>query len=229
MKDFELWQGDCLELMKQIPDESVDLVVTDPPYKIVQGGCTNKAVRLSGAENEKLCSGTIFNNNDITFSQWIPIVFQKLKNGTHCYIMCNDRNLQEVLNVGGKAGFKLQNILVWKKSRHTPNRYYLKNCEFIVMFRKGGARNINEMGTFSVLEVDNVPKKKHPSEKPVDLMGILIRNSTNNNEIVLDPFMGSGSTGVACVNTNRKFIGIELDPKYFAIAKDRIESVGVTV
>lgn len=221
---IDLRQGDCLELMKKIPNESVDLIVTDPPYKIVQGGCTNKAVKLCGADNKNLSTGTIFNNNDIKFSQWIPILFNKLKNGTHCYIMCNDRNLQEVLNVGDDAGFKLQSVLVWKKSRHTPNRYYLKNCEFIVMFRKGAARNINEMGTFSVLEVDNVSKKQHPSEKPVELMEVLIRNSTNENEIVLDPFMGSGSTGVACVNTNRNFIGIELNEKYFDIAKERINN-----
>ncbi|MBO7240212.1 MAG: hypothetical protein J6V23_07000 [Bacteroidaceae bacterium] len=221
-KDYELWQGDCIDVIKNIPDNSIDLVVTDPPYKIVQGGCTNKAVKLSGADNKNLSSGTVFNNNEIKFSQWIPLLFQKLKNGTHCYIMCNDRNLREILNVGEKAGFKLQNVLVWKKTKHTPNRYYLKNCEFIVMFRKGSARNINEMGTFSVLEVANVKKKQHPSEKPVKLLEILIRNSSNQSEIVLDPFMGAGSTGLACLNTRRKFIGFELDEMYFDVARSRI-------
>ena len=214
--------------MKDIPDESIDLIVTDPPYKIVKGGCTNNAVKLFGADNKNLSLGTVFNNNEIKFSQWIPVLFPKLKNGTHCYIMCNDRNLKEILDVGENAGFKLQNILVWKKSRHTPNRYYLKNCEFIVMFRKGVARNINEMGTFSVLEINNVAKKQHPSEKPVELMEVLIKNSTNENEFVLDPFMGSGSTGIACANLNRNFIGIELDEKYFGIAKNRINKDSVT-
>lgn len=220
---IDLKCGDCLELMKDIPDESIDLLVTDPPYKIVQGGCTNKAVRLKGSNQEQLKKGTLFNNNSIKFSEWIPEVYRVLKNNSHCYIMSNDRNINELLNICEKVGFKLLNILVWGKSKHSPNRYYLKNCEFIVFLRKGKAKNINNMGTKQLLLIDNVENKNHPSEKPIKLMKILIKNSTNEQDKVLDPFMGSGSTGVACVNTNRNFVGIELDEKYFNIAKERIE------
>ena len=220
---IDLRQGDCLELMKDIPDKSIDLVVTDPPYKIVQGGCTNKAVRLKGSNQEQLKKGTLFNNNSIKFNEWIPEVYRVLKNNSHCYIMSNDRNINELLNVCEKVGFKLLNILVWGKSKHSPNRYYLKNCEFIVFLRKGKAKNINNMGTKQLLLIDNVENKNHPSEKPIKLMEILIKNSSNEQDKVLDPFMGSGSTGVACINTNRNFIGIELDENYFNIAKERIE------
>ena len=221
---IDLRQGDCLELMKDIPDGSIDLLVTDPPYKIVQGGCTNKAVRLKGSNQEQLKKGTLFNNNSIKFSEWIPEVYRVLKNNSHCYIMSNDRNINELLNICEKVGFKLLNILVWGKSKHSPNRYYLKNCEFIVFLRKGKAKNINNMGTKQLLLIDNVENKNHPSEKPIKLMKILIKNSTNEQDKVLDPFMGSGSTGVACINTNRNFIGIELDEKYFNIAKERINN-----
>ena len=211
--------------MKDIPDKSIDLVVTDPPYKIVQGGCTNKAVRLKGSNQEQLKKGTLFNNNSIKFNEWIPEVYRVLKNNSHCYIMSNDRNINELLNVCEKVGFKLLNILVWGKSKHSPNRYYLKNCEFIVFLRKGKAKNINNMGTKQLLLIDNVENKNHPSEKPIKLMEILIKNSSNEQDKVLDPFMGSGSTGVACINTNRNFIGIELDENYFNIAKERINNV----
>lgn len=224
---IDLRQGDCLELMKDIPDESIDLIVTDPPYKIVQGGCTNKAVRLKGSNQEQLKKGTLFNNNSIKFNEWIPEVYRVLKNNSHCYIMSNDRNINELLNICEKVGFKLLNILVWGKSKHSPNRYYLKNCEFIVFLRKGKAKNINNMGTKQLLLIDNVENKNHPSEKPIKLMEILIKNSSNEQDKVLDPFMGSGSTGVACVNTNRNFIGIELDEKYFNIAKERIEKISL--
>lgn len=220
---IDLRQGDCLEVMKDIPDESIDLLVTDPPYKIVQGGCTNKAVRLKGSNQEQLKKGTLFNNNSIKFSEWIPEVYRVLKNNSHCYIMSNDRNINELLNICEKVGFKLLNILVWGKSKHSPNRYYLKNCEFIVFLRKGKAKNINNMGTKQLLLIDNVENKNHPSEKPIKLMKILIKNSTNEQDKVLDPFMGSGTTGVACKELNRNFIGIELDEKYFNIAKERIE------
>lgn len=225
MEDLiDLRQGDCLEIMKEIADESIDLIVTDPPYKIVQGGCTNKAVRLKGSNDEQLKKGTLFNENTIKFEQWIPIIYKKLKEDTHCYIMTNDRNLKDLLIVCEKVGFKLLNILVWGKSKHSPNRYYLKNCEFIVFLRKGKAKNINNMGTKQLLLINNVDDKKHPSEKPIELLKILIENSSNKNDIVLDPFMGSGTTGVACKRLNRKFIGIELDENYFNIAKTRIEN-----
>lgn len=219
---IKLIKGDCLEKMKEIESGSIDLILTDPPYKIIQGGCTNKAVRFKGTTHDDLKNGELFKNNNIKFSDWLSEAFRVLKNGSHCIVMTNDRNLEQLLTDSRKAKFKLLNILIWKKSKHSPNRYYMKNAEFLVLLRKGIAKNINDMGTRQVLEYDNVKYKTHPTEKPVDLLTKLIENSTNQNETVLDMFMGSGSTGVACVNTNRKFIGIELDDNYFEIAEKRI-------
>ena len=92
------------------------------------------------------------------------------------------------------------------------------------MLRKGGAKTINDRGSSNILRVPNIiGNKKHPSEKPVELLQIMIRNSTNEGDTVIDPFMGSGSTGVACLNTNRKFLGVELDENYFQIAEARIK------
>ncbi len=221
-KQIILYNDDCLEVFKNIEDESIDLICTDPPYKKVQGGCTNHAVKLKGALREEMAKGTFFKHNEIKFENWIPEVYRVLKNDTHCYIFSDDRNLNDILTIGKKVGFKLLNILTWKKTKHCPNRYYLKNSEFIVMFRKGRAKNINNMGTFQVLEFSNVEKKVHPSEKPLDLLETLISNSSNIGDIVLDPFMGSGTTGVTCEKLNRNFIGIELEEKYFNIAKERI-------
>ncbi len=136
--------------------------------------------------------------------------------------MCNDRNLKELLIESENAGFKLLNILVWKKKRHSPNRYYLKNAEFIVFLRKGKAKNINNMGTFQCLEIDNVENKLHPSEKPVKLMEIFIRNSSKLGDIVLDPFMGSGTVAISAINTGRKYIGFEINEEYYHMAEQRI-------
>lgn len=217
-----IYQRDCIEGMQMLPDCSVDLVVTDPPYRLVQGGCTNNAVKLKGAVD--LQSGSVFKNNSIPFTTWLPEVYRVLKEGTHCYVMVNDRNLLDLLTEVHKVGFKLLNILTWKKSKHAPNRYYLKNSEFIVFLRKGRAKNINNMGTYAVLEVDNVSNKNHPSEKPVELMRILIDNSSNEGDVVLDPFMGSGTTAVAAVRTNRKFIGFETEREYVEIANQRLDN-----
>lgn len=104
-------------------------------------------------------------------------------------------------------GFKFQQLIVWKKFNCTPTQYYMNSCEFILMFRKGKAKYINNMGTKNLLEIPNIIRtKKHPTEKPVELMKILIENSSNENDIVLDPFIGAGSSGLACLECNRKFL-----------------------
>jgi site-specific DNA-methyltransferase (adenine-specific) len=235
MSKIELINGDCLVELNKLSDNSVDLVLIDPPYKIITGGCTNirridEAGGIFNKRNkftkEAAKSGKLFKHNEIKFKDWLPDIFRVLKQKTHCYIMINDRNMNEILNEAEKVGFKIQNILVWSKKTHTPNRYYLKNCEFIVMFRKGKAKNINNMGTKTIIEVNNIKKgtKTHPTEKPVDLLKILIENSTNKNDLVLDCFMGSGSCAVASNETERDFIGIELDEEYFNVANKRINN-----
>lgn len=225
METNKIYLGNCMEVLKQIEDESVDLVCTDPPYKKVQGGCTNHKVTLSGATKEDLSKGRYFDKNMIKFEEWIPEMYRVLKDGTHCYIMSDDRNLRDVLNVAVSSGFKLLNILTWKKDNCCPNRYYMNNSEFICLFRKGKARNINNMGTKRVLEFNNVKVKTHPTEKPVDLLNVLVCNSSNEGELVLDPFSGSGSLAESCIKNNRKFICIEQDKKYYDISMSRLNQI----
>lgn len=228
---IDLRHGDCLEVMKTIPDGSVDLVVTDCPYHIVSGGCTNipRKDEPSGIFNHRNTftqvnakSGKLFDNNDIKFKDWLPEVYRVLKDDTHCYIMINARNLKELQDEAEKVGFKFQNIIIWNKGNATPNRYYLNAYEMILMLRKGKAKNINNMGTKNIIDIKNIRGNKlHPTEKPVELNKIFIENSSNEGDLVLDPFMGAGSCAVACKELNRNFIGIEIDDKYYDIALDR--------
>ena len=114
-----------------------------------------------------------------------------------------------------------------KKDTGMPNRWYLKNTELILFFRKGNAKPINDLTSRDWFEVKMPTKKNgktHITQKPFNLIRKLVTNSSNENDVVLDPFMGSGTTGVACVDSNRNFIGIELDEKYFNIAKSRIDA-----
>lgn len=228
-----LYNEDCLKIFKEIKDESVDLCVTDCPYKIISGGCTKTAFNIKdtgGISNkregasENVKKGKLFDHNDIKFSDWLPELYRIMKPGTHTYIMINARNLKDLQTEAEKVGFKFQNLLVWDKGNAVVNRYYLNAFELILMLRKGPAKNINEMGTSNLLRVPNIiGNKEHPTEKPVGLMEVLINNSSKEGDTVIDPFMGVGATGVACKNLNRNFIGIEIDKKYFDIAKNRIE------
>jgi site-specific DNA-methyltransferase (adenine-specific) len=221
-----LIHGDSLEVLHEISSNSIDLILTDCPYKVVQGGRTGEKTPRGGifsTHHEGFKSGKVFSENSIDFIDWLPIVFEKLKNKSHCYIMINGRNLKDLQLAAEKSGFSYQNLLVWDKGNLTPNRYYMQGVEFILMLTKNGSRSINNMGTSNIFRNKNeVGKKDHPSMKPVSLMEILILNSTNENDTVLDPFMGTGSTGVACCYSNRNFIGIEKDFNYFSIAKNKI-------
>ena len=167
----------------------------------------------------------------IRFSEWLPDVYRVLKQSGHCYIFCNDKNMQELLNEATEVGFRESNILVWVKNNACPNRYYMKNCEFVLFLYKGAAKPINNMGTKCALSVGNISGKNklHPTEKPIELLSQYILNSTDGGQVVLDPFMGSGSTGVACVNTGRKFIGIELDADYYKAATERLNKAKAQV
>lgn len=224
-----LIQGDCLEVMKNIPNKSVDLIVTDPPYKMNHstGGCTNIGMKNKWTGNIK-AGNTVMNFNlDIKFSDWLPEIYRILKSKGHCYIFCNDKNVQELLNVSNEVGFKESNILVWIKNNACPNRYYMKNCEFVLFLYKENAKPIINMGSKAAFNCKNIngKDKKHPTEKPVEILTTFINNSSQENEVVFDPFMGSGTTGVAALQNNRNFIGIELDENYFKIAQQRINNV----
>lgn len=221
-----MYNGDCLDVLKQIPDSSIDLVVTDPPYKTITGGDSNgkNSTRPKGmlSGNRKLFK----HQNNTTPEEWLPLLYSKLKENTHCYIFTNSLNLNYILTEAEKCGFKLHNILVWEKNNCTPSQYYMKNCEYVLFFRKGKAKWINNIGESKTVHKFNnvIGTKLHPTEKPVDLLRFYISNSSNENDVVLDPFVGSGSTGIACIEENRKFIGVEIDEQYFKIAEERMKT-----
>ena len=229
---IEIKQGDCLQLMKEIDNESIDLIVTDPPYKTTSRG---NAGNSGGMLQKKInMNGKVFKYNDIKPYQYIPEFYRILKNGSHCYIMTNHVNLQSILNCATDCGFKFIKSLIWDKGNKIMGQYYMSQFEYILFFRKGKGVKINNCGTSDIIRIPNKKQKGkdgknlHDTEKPVELMKILIENSSKENNIVLDPFVGIGSTGIACINTKRNFIGFELDENYFNIAKERLESAKQT-
>lgn len=221
-----LFQNDCLPLLKNYANDSIDLIVTDPPYPTTsRGHAGNSGGMLRKEINLK---GKVFTHNDIDCSKYAPEFYRILKDGSHCYIMTNHINLINMLNTFTNVGFHFIKSIIWNKGNKIMGTYYMSQFEYILFFRKGRGKKINHCGTSDILSIPNHKtkgidgKNLHDTEKPVELMKILIDNSSQPDEIVLDPFMGIGSTGIACKMLNRRFIGIELDEKYYKIAKDRI-------
>ena len=218
----------AIECMKALGNESIDLIVTDPPYKVTPKGCAgNSGGMMITKETMK---GKIFKHNDIKPIDYIPEFYRLLKDGSHCYIMTNHVNLQEMLNVATECGFHFIKSLVWNKGNKIMGRFYMSQFEYILFFRKGKGKKINKCGTADIL---NVPNKKtkdengknlHDTEKPVELMKILVENSSQVGELVLDPFVGVGATAIACKELDRQYIGVELDEHYYNIAVNRIDN-----
>ena len=228
---IDLRLGDCLEILKDIPDKSIDLVVIDPPYDFMSKHY-GKSYSEDGAfgslgrtYHKELESNDIITGINEDVLQELIRVMKKV----NIYIWCSKEQILKYINF-----FKNYNmdLLTWHKTNPVPtcSNKYLSDTEYILFFREKGVKIYGTYATkkkYYVTPTNKEDKKlyKHPTIKPLEIIENLIINSSQENDTILDCFMGSGTTGVACKNLNRNFIGIELDEKYFEIARERIENV----
>ena len=210
--DCQLMFGDCLERMKEIPDRSIDMIMCDLPY-----GEVNR--KSSGLRNLDKGIADICNINLISLCE----EYSRICRGT-VYIFCGIEQISILTKRLKSLGFSTR-LGQWEKTNPSPmngDRVWLSGSEFCVIGRKPKA-TFNRHCEKPIWKFPVGRNKIHPTQKPVLLFEYIIKSSTNPGEFVLDNCMGSGSTGVACVNTNRKFIGIELDEKYYDISCQRIK------
>ena len=218
---YELYQGDCLEVMKNIPDKSVDLVIIDPPYEIktMKGG-GELGKRKYKKEVSVMIDGF---SNDV-----LDMLCNKMKK-INIYVYCSKNQVPKLLNyfISKKCNYE---ILTYHKTNPAPlcGNTYLPDTEYIIFAREKGVKIRGEYKTKFKYYIDKVNKDdkeryNHPTCKPVPLLKNHIINSSQEGDIVLDCFMGSASTGEACLETGRKFIGIELDENYFKTSVKRLE------
>ena len=215
--DYKIYQGDCLEVMDKLIKEGikVDMVLTDPPY-----GINLTPQRVSGK-----FKGTKVINDDTL--EWLPKAVDKIYELTKnvAVVFCSWQFI-DVFKIAFEKKFIVKNILVWNKDWFGMGNNYRPNYELILLLCKTNVKTKSKNKS-NILTYRRISPQKmlHSCEKPVPLLTDLILELTDENNIILDCFMGSGSTGIACLNTNRKFIGIELDEKYFNIAKNRLENI----
>ena len=215
MGEINLLNGDCFELLQDIPDESIDMVLTDPPYGMnYQSG------------QRKVKHKKIMGDSNLDWlDDFVNEIYRVSKQNTAHYVFCSFHHIDKFKQAIEKK-FKVKNILTWVKNQQSMGDLkgdFAPKTEFIIFFHKG-RRLINGKRDPNVLEFKKTRNELHPTQKPVDMTEYMIGKFSDEGDVILDPFMGSGTTGVACLNTNRRFIGIELDDDYFNIAKERIEN-----
>lgn len=213
--------SDCIEGMKKLPDEYVDLIVTDPPYLI------NYKTNHRKDKYHKFNYTIIGDNDPKIISDYIEQCYRVMKPNTAMYMFCSmdkvDFFKQEL-----EKWFKVKNIIIWVKNNHTAGdlkAQFGKKYEIIFLVNKGRAF-FNGKRITDVWEFDRVSgnSQLHQNQKPTELIEQCIMKHSKEGDIVLDGFMGSGTTAIACMNTNRQFIGYELDDYYHSKAIDRIHN-----
>jgi site-specific DNA-methyltransferase (adenine-specific) len=234
MPKIELIQGDCLEVMKDIPDKNIDAIISDPPYGTT--ACKwdtiipfeplweqyKRIIKDNGAivltASQPFTSALVMSNVKMFKYEW---VWDKKKGGNIMNLKSQPYKVHENILVFSKNPHNYYPIMTEQKER-TGKTYSRGEANGISNY--GDTRIYNKKYPKSILEESNANQKGklHPTQKPVALFEYLIKTYTNEGDLVLDNCMGSGTTGVACKNLNRNFIGIELDPEYFKIAEKRI-------
>ena len=235
IKKYELFNADSLIKLKEIPDNSIDLILTDPPYNLSQYSTGNMKFDWRSDINNDVAEW------DKNFD---PIKIKDdfiriLKPTGNIFAFCSYNLIGKWHEIFDPL-FDTFQFFVWHKTNPVPKfrkAGFLNSCELIVcMWDKGHTWNFgkqSEMHNFFESPICMWPERlknpKHPTQKPVGLLKHLIKIASNPGDVVLDPFMGVGSTGVAALETERKFIGIEIDKEYFKAAKKRIEQIQPTL
>jgi site-specific DNA-methyltransferase (adenine-specific) len=211
---------DCLEGLKQIPDASVDLVVTDPPYLI------SYATNRRKDKTHDFCSAIANDDNPELIRSCLSECYRVLKPDSAAYVFCSAKTLDTFKSFAMEAGFKVKNTIVWVKNNWTAGdlkAQYGQQYEPVLLLNKGRAE-IRGKRLTDVWMFDRVAGKNqlHQNQKPVELIIQCIEKHSDPGQVVLDPFMGSGTTAVAAARTGRNYIGFELDEKYHASAMARV-------
>ncbi len=237
-------QGDCLEVMKDIPSNSVDCILTDPPYNISKLNDQRDRSKLnSPIMRRKKSLNYDFGGWDnmerkefLEFTdKWLIECCRVLKDGGTFISFFNKEDVSYLGWQTKPLGIRTRTIISWHKTNPVPSFRkvnYLSACEFIWIGSKGDKSWTFNFGLqkemhnfFETPNSSSYGKTKHPTEKPERLIEWLIKTHTNESDVVLDPFIGSGTTAIACINLKRNWIGIEKDEHYYEIARQRINNL----
>jgi site-specific DNA-methyltransferase (adenine-specific) len=220
---FELFTQDAVQWLESLPAASVDLLITDPAYESLEKyravGTTTRLKHSKASSNDWF---TIFPN--ARFGELFREVYRVLKPNTHVYLFCDAETMFIAKPEAEQAGFRFWKPLVWDKCTIGMGYHYRARYEFILFFEKG-KRRLNDLGIADIITIPRI-RGGYPAEKPMEVSEVLVNQSSSPGDVVADPFMGSGSVGVAACRHGRRFLGNDLNPHAVAVAAHRLREFG---
>jgi DNA modification methylase len=241
MEINKIYLGNAYELIKQVPDKSIDLIVTDPPYDFGSGSGAGAFGTKKRSHEEVKVASLIKMRSDTTkceenlvqgIDPSILNEFVRVMKKINCYIWCNKEQIYDYMTFFVKERKCNFDLITWHKTNPIPtcNNNYLHDTEYCLFFREEGVQLSGNMQTLKkwYSTVCNKADKElygHPTIKPIGIISNLIINSSDEGSLVLDPFIGSGTTAVACKLLGRNYLGFEINQAYYAIAVDRLNGV----
>jgi len=219
---FSLVQADAIDWLKTLAAESVDLVITDPPYESLEKHrSVGTTTRLKQSKSSSNVWFPIFPN--ARFEELFHEIFRVLGKNSHFYLFCDPETMFVAKPLAEAAGFKFWKPIIWDKKKIGMGYHYRCRYENILFFEKG-KRKLNDLSIPDILEVPRI-HRGYPTEKPVQVAEILINQSTRPGELVIDPFCGSGSSGVASLTAGRHFIGCDIQDAAIELSRGRLSSI----
>jgi DNA modification methylase len=233
---IELYNDDCLKVLGKIGDDTVDLIVTDPPYNLGEFAKSRAANLQNMRDNFFVAAGW----DNVGYNEWKQLMNSFFKEaarvskvGGSLLMFMSIMKLETIIEMAQEHGFYYKTVGVWHKTNPMPrnmNLHFINSTEpwlYFVYKKKTGTFNNDGKALHDFIETSVTPKREkecgtHPTQKPLDLIKFFVKTLSNDGDLVIDPFMGSGTSAVAAKELNRNFIGIELDENYYKIAKERI-------
>lgn len=217
---MNVFNCDAVEWLSSLDSESVDLLITDPPYESLEKHRkVGTTTRLKVSKSSSNAWFEIFPNS--RFESLLVEIYRVLKKNTHFYLFCDQETMFFIKPIAEKIGFKFWKPIVWDKVCIGMGYHYRSRHEYILFFEKG-KRKINDLSIPDILEHKRV-FRGYPTEKPVPLLEVLITQSSQQNELVVDPFFGSGATLLAALNLKRKYLGCDISPYAHDLFLERIK------
>jgi site-specific DNA-methyltransferase (adenine-specific) len=202
--------GDSLRVLKDLPDRSVDLIITDPPYGD-NIGYGRRNIRIQGNEHPLLALMVM------------SASYRVLKRNSNAYMFCGSKHIGFLRAFFmSYTRFKIRDVVIWDKAIRGRGYGFRRQYECILVLEKGKPRYRNP-GLPNLIRAARVGTLEHPHTKPLELIKTLLRQSSDEGDVILDPFLGSGTTVIAAHHLNRHYIGIEIDPRYYELAKARLK------